>query len=257
MSGPSWLEVLYSLDFETTGVDPESDRVVTATLLRIEPGGSTKPIIWEWLIDPGVEIPEGAAKVHGITTERARAEGRPAAEAIPDLIKVLNEHMTGEHPLVVYNAPFDLTMGDREARRYGVELNRPVGIIDPFVIDKHVDKYRRGSRKLLDTCAHHGITLSEEDAHTSAGDTLAAARLAWKLAHHPQLRNLSLTEVHEKQWGWAKTQGLGFADYLEKKGRAEEARRVRLGASHWPMRPLATVVPDELPREREQAEIPF
>ena len=45
---------------------------------------------WDWLADPGVEIPLQASAVHGITTERARAEGRPAAEVVAEIVAALS-----------------------------------------------------------------------------------------------------------------------------------------------------------------------
>ncbi|WP_417564859.1 hypothetical protein [Microbacterium sp.] len=38
----------------------------------------------DWLADPGIPIPDGAAAVHGISTEQRRA-GRPAAEVVAEL----------------------------------------------------------------------------------------------------------------------------------------------------------------------------
>ena len=71
---------LAAFDIESTGVNPQSDRIVTATVSVV--GGGLPAESTSWLADPGVEIPEGAARVHGITTEQARAEGRPAAEVV-------------------------------------------------------------------------------------------------------------------------------------------------------------------------------
>ncbi|NUQ88686.1 MAG: 3'-5' exonuclease, partial [Glycomyces artemisiae] len=56
-----WFEgPLLGFDTETTGVSVEQDRIVQAAL--VTGTGSTT-----WLIDPGVTIPPGATRVHGIT----------------------------------------------------------------------------------------------------------------------------------------------------------------------------------------------
>ena len=69
----SWHEgTLYGFDVESTGVDVFTDRIVTATVVKIEGGQLADQR--SWLVDPGISIPEAATKVHGITTERARAE---------------------------------------------------------------------------------------------------------------------------------------------------------------------------------------
>jgi DNA polymerase III epsilon subunit-like protein len=80
-SGMSWhTGRLAAFDIETTGTDPESDRIVTAAISLV--GAELPGEHHAWLIDPGIEIPAGAAAVHGITTERARAEGRDAAARV-------------------------------------------------------------------------------------------------------------------------------------------------------------------------------
>jgi DNA polymerase III epsilon subunit-like protein len=68
-----WQGRMAAFDLETTAAIPEEARIVTAALAlvrRREPTETTT-----WLADPGIEIPEEAAEVHGITTERAQAEG--------------------------------------------------------------------------------------------------------------------------------------------------------------------------------------
>lgn len=78
---------LVAFDVESTGVNPEHDRIVTAAVSVV---GAGQPSVHRaWLLDPGVEIPAEATAVHGITTERARAEGRPAAEAIEEMTAML------------------------------------------------------------------------------------------------------------------------------------------------------------------------
>ena len=76
----------------------------------------------DWLADPGVEIPEQASAVHGITTERARTEGRPAADVVAEIIAAIRAVFARGVPLVVYNAPYDLTLLD--ARRVGTASSR-------------------------------------------------------------------------------------------------------------------------------------
>jgi DNA polymerase-3 subunit epsilon len=71
---------LAAFDIETTGIDCESDRIVTAAVTLA--GGGRPLESHAWLVDPGIEIPAGATAVHGVSTERARAEGRSPAEAV-------------------------------------------------------------------------------------------------------------------------------------------------------------------------------
>jgi DNA polymerase-3 subunit epsilon len=232
---------LLAFDLETTGADPESARIVQAALCYIVPG--KKVIERVLLADPGVEIPADATAVHGISTEQARAKGAPLHEVVEEIAATIRISWREGHPLIAYNAVYDLTVLDREIARIG-GLPLAVGpVVDPFVIDKKHDRYRKGSRKLIDTCAHYGITLSEEDAHGAAADAMAAARLAWKLSRaYPVVGDLGLQELHTLQIAWAKSQASGLAAYFERQGNADAAADCR--RRMWPLTP-AYVPSDE------------
>ena len=169
-----------AFDVETTGLDVEGDRIVTAALWRIDPGNRTKDVT-TWLADPGIEIPQEATEIHGITTEQARAEGRPAAEVVTEIAAALEAVIAEGLPVVVYNAPYDFTLLDRELalHRPGRPLAAQPLVVDPLVLDKEVDTFRRGSRKLVDVCAHYEVPLAQEEAPGAAAEAMAAARLAW------------------------------------------------------------------------------
>ncbi|MFV2194782.1 exonuclease domain-containing protein [Nocardiopsis sp. LOL_012] len=208
-----------SFDIESTGLDTATDRIVTAALWRIDPAARTKDVT-TWLIDPGVDIPQAATDIHGITTDHARSHGRPAAEAVPEIGAALRQAAVDGLPVVVYNAPYDLTLLSAELERHGAgaDFDGLLRIVDPLVLDKRADTYRRGSRKLVDVCAHHGVRLDEEQAHGAAADALAAARLAWKLAAaHPHLAQMGIDELHTAQAAWKAEQAASFQDYLRRK----------------------------------------
>jgi putative phage-type endonuclease len=105
-------------------------------------------------------------------------------------------------------------------------------VVDPLCLDKRLDRYRKGKRTLTVACAHYQVALGE--AHTSRADALAAARLAWRMmSHYPELRALSLAELHDAQIGWYAEQAEGLAAYFWRKGNAEHVDK------HWPLRPYA------------------
>ena len=94
----------------------------------------------------GVESPEAAAAVHGVTTERARAEGRPVTEVLAEVSEHLVEAMAAGTPVVAFNASYDLTLMEAELARHGLptmrsRLGRELGpIADPLVLDRAVDR---------------------------------------------------------------------------------------------------------------------
>lgn len=234
---------LCGLDTETTGVDVEADRIVTACVVQV--GGGQPVQAANWLADPGVDIPDEAAKVHGITTERARAEGAPAAEVIEQVVAAVTQAARDGIPVVAMNASFDLTMLDREARRHSI---RPVHdivsplVVDPRVLDKAVDKFRRGGRTLTDLCRHYRVSL--DGAHSADADAIAACRVAWRIGQlHPRIGGMALDELHEQQVVWAREQAESLAAYFRKTpGKQEWADGVR---TEWPLIPPQTTRTEE------------
>ncbi len=211
MTAPWWEGPLVGFDLETTGPDPETARIVTACVVREVPG--QRPTVATWLADPGVDIPEGATAVHGITTEHAQQHGQSALDVVAQLLAVLGGNLSDAQPLVAFNAAFDFTVLDREARRHGRRPLAPEPVIDPFVLDKQADRFRRGSRKLVDVATHYGVQL--DAAHTADADALAAVHVAREIGrrHQPpaDARVLHLGQIH-----WRREQCESLQDYLRR-----------------------------------------
>ncbi|MDR3081473.1 MAG: 3'-5' exonuclease [Streptomyces sp.] len=213
-------ELLIGFDLETTGTDVETDRIVTAAVVRLEPDGAVSAER-TWLLDPGVAIPEQASAIHGISTDHAREHGVSAASAIEEITQAVAEVLHSGTPLVVMNARYDLSLLDRECRRYGLEsLGARLGIapspvIDPLVIDTPVDKYRTGKRALHALCAHYGVAL--EDAHNARADAVAAARVVRRMGEKYQpVGTMSLTDLHDLQVRAAAAQSASLQEYLRR-----------------------------------------
>ena len=75
----------------------------------------------DWLADPGVEIPEGAAAIHGVTTAHAHTHGAPAAQVVAAVVVALRALLDEGIPVVAYNAPYDFSLLKHEAIRHGVD----------------------------------------------------------------------------------------------------------------------------------------
>jgi DNA polymerase-3 subunit epsilon len=225
-------ERLGVFDLETTGLDVTQSRIVTAFVGVLDATGAVIES-HEWVADPGIEIPEAAARVHGYTTERARAEGRPAADVVPKIVDRLRELFAAGVPVVAYNASYDFSLLHHDAIRNGVApLDEPKPIVDPLVIDKKVDTFRKGSRTLQAACDVYGVNLGA--AHESQSDAVAAGRVFQAIHEKFGLTeelNLPPIELHNAQVAWAKAQAESFARYLAGKG--ETSRRV--GDGIWPV----------------------
>jgi len=241
---------MLGFDLETTSPLPAEARIVTASIVSVQ---NSALFCTNWLADPGIEIPAAAAEIHGITTEHARAHGNPIADVTAEIAARLAGARESGWPVVIYNAPYDLTVLHHELTRHcgGRGLEKIGPVIDPLIIDKRVDRYRSGKRTLTAACSNYGIELAE--AHTSEADAVAAMRIAWKLAkRHPEIGKMPLTELQAAQAEWHKEQQLSFADYLRRKAAQEgdesgskqaelhalldRADAVEAQAGSWPLR---------------------
>lgn len=277
-SQPWHLGRLLCLDFESSGIDPHRDRIVTAA--AIEVGAGFKTVAHEFLIDPGIEIPAEATAIHGITTDEARGKGRMAKAAVKEIAELVLSCSESGVPIVGHNVGgYDLTLLWSELVRHGhqalaekVAVIRPV--IDTNVIEKSLDPYRPGKpngrrpdaacgpHTLVACCALWGVALTEQDAHGAAADALASGRLAWRLATDP-LRfsefdgprgverinpaQWPLDRLHDWQQETKKAQADSFGAHLVKQGKPDDVSR------EWPVQsPPPGWTPEQLPEPRQE-----
>lgn len=229
--GPAhWVDAVGVFDLETTGVDVTTDRVVTAHVGLL--GADGAPIdARSWLCDPGIEIPEGATAVHGITTAHARAGGAPPAQVISEIVDALGSLFARGIPVVAYNAPYDFSLLKHEALRHGIRpLVEPAPVIDPLVLDKAHDRYRKGKRTLEVVAAHYAVPLV--GAHDAAADAIAAGRLAQALVRRYGIDG-PVEDLHAQQIGWARAQAESLTEYFVRIGRIDAAEPLD---GSWPVR---------------------
>lgn len=227
---PLWAENLAVFDTETTGVDTASARIVSSTIALVGAGGEVRER-YDWLLDPGVEIPEGAARIHGITTEVARASGVQAAVGVAQILTQVTGMLERGFPLVAYNAPFDMSLLRSEAQRHGLAWPSALSpVIDPLVLDKQFDRFRKGKRTLEVVAAHYGVELGT--AHDAGEDAIAAGRVTQAIARRfAQVLPDDLMALHEAQIGWAAAQAENFQEYMR---RVKDPSFVADGT--WPLR---------------------
>lgn len=217
-----------AFDLETTGRDPQTARIVTASIILVNGRGETLQH-HEWLACPEIPIPAEAAAIHGITNERARAEGGNPAAVTAEVAEVLGGMFAAGIPVLAFNACYDFTVLARECERFGLPVPNPEPVIDPYILDKQVDRFRRGKRTLTAMAEHYGVGF--ENAHTSAADVAATLAVAAVMAEkYPELQCDAVT-LHRAQVGWAAGQAASFQEYL----RRRDPEAVIDGS--WPFRP--------------------
>ena len=227
---------MIAFDTETTGTDPLDARVVSVCVAACQAGST--PSVRHWVVDPGVEIPEEAAAVHGITTEMARRDGSPPTEVLPLVADALVDAWRVGSPTIAMNACYDLTVLDAELARHGLaDLDErrgdtPMLVVDPLVIDRHLDRYRKGKKRLEDLCRVYRVEL--DNAHSADADALAAARVAWRMVQKFPDELQDLTALQAQQLAWHLEWAEHFEAFLRENGEAEAVIE-----REWPRRVVA------------------
>ncbi len=192
---------LAAFDVESTGVRHSIDRIVSACVR--DTSGNTV----DFLVDPGVDIPAEAIATHGITTEHAREHGQDARWALDVIAETLAGYVRAGVAIVIYNAVYDLTLLGCELLRHGLAslAERTPGhrllVIDPLVLDRHVDRFRSGGRTLEAVCAFYGVT--HPGPHRADADASACLDLSIAIAaRYPHVAAMSLVDLNTQQAAW-------------------------------------------------------
>lgn len=212
---PQWAKRLCVFDLETTGLDLREARIVTACVAIIGPNGEVEAEPTEWLINPGIEIPAVATSVHGVTTEIAQQNGIEPRIGISEINQALAAALDSGIPLLAFNAPYDFSILHFESIRNGLTPLEPRLVIDPLVLDRKLNKFRKGKRNLGVLCSEFGVNLL--DAHNSTADAIAAGKLAQAMARKHSELNLEISQLHQLQIEWSKEQSLDFARFMQAK----------------------------------------
>lgn len=94
-------------DLETTGLDPKTCKIVEVAALIVKNGEVVDQ--YTAILNHGIDIPEQASNVHGITTEKAKAEGIDPAKAIKTLVDIIDGYGTDGMCNVTHNGhKFDI-----------------------------------------------------------------------------------------------------------------------------------------------------
>lgn len=213
---PEWAKRIVVFDTETTGLNLKESRIVSACAIELDANGQIASANGEWLANPGIEIPESASNVHGITTAYAQENGAPAAQVVREIVETLRSYLAQGVPIVAYNAPYDFTILHYEALRHGVEpLSDPAPVIDPLILFKHFHKYRKGKKNLEAACEVYGVDLG--NAHNATADAVASGRVLQAMARqHAADLPSDLRLLHDLQVIESKKQDLSFQDFMRK-----------------------------------------
>ncbi len=199
-----WSEIpIALLDVETTGRDASIDRVVE---LGIVVGRGGEVIArYNWMINPGMPIPEEARAVHGIGNDDVKDS--PRFEVIAhEIVAALGGCIPA-----AYNAPFDRAFLHAELGRAQIvtgqafstptapvapAARRDVEWLDPLVWAREIQREEK-SKALGEVAARLGVKL--ENAHRAMDDAEAALLVFYKLASDSRVPSAYGAMVQEQR----------------------------------------------------------
>ena len=161
-----------AFDTETTGLDPEKDRIVELSAVMFENGTPTAS--FQSYVNPGISIPSEVSALNYITNEMLQTA--PAEKDIyPELLKFLGDAASGMTVICGHVAAFDLSF------LCGI-LDR-LGIAASF---RFVDT--RQLATLIPELKHHSLAavaeyfdVPHENAHHAREDALTSGRILQKM----------------------------------------------------------------------------
>ena len=200
----SWYDTpLAVVDVETTGLDPENDRVIEIAVIQMQGGEETGR--YTSLVHPGRDVPAEVTNITGLTNEDLR--DAPPFEQIADDVRTALEGRA----FVAYNLGFDRAFVAKELGRCGIEWV-PQTPIDPLVFARELHK-KAGSKRLTAVAERLGLSL--ENAHRAADDALVAGQVLYAFA---EALPKGLDELLMLQGQWATSQENEMAGWRSRKG---------------------------------------
>lgn len=239
------------LDLETTGTNPERDRVIQIGIARITPGGHVET--YSQLVDPGRSVPVEVQELTGITEDLL--EGAPVFR---DVAPEVN-HLLGDADLSGYNVEeFDLPFLKCAYERVGLNLEAPP---ERHVLDVY-EIFRKKEPHSLERAVLHYTGRLPDASHQALNDVFATGQvLASQLARYgfsgtPEEIAADVRHPHIDADGKLKRDGeqilLCFGKY--EGWSVEEVEGKDPGYLDWVVREIGGTVGDAVNERREELE---
>ena len=154
-------EIFVCVDCESTGLDPEQDRLIEVAARRFTFDKVFQE--YEALVDPQCEIPKVSQEIHKISPEML--QGKPKVhEILPDLFKIIERHI-----LVGHGIGFDIALLIAEAKRHGIATT--IGK-QPFIDTLRMARlYGESPVNSLEKLRQH-FNIEAEGAHRAMNDVI-------------------------------------------------------------------------------------
>jgi DNA polymerase-3 subunit epsilon len=176
------------LDFETTGLDTQNDRIVELAFIRLLPDGNRESLVQR--INPGIEVSKKATKVTGIHTLDACGLfwGPPLKKVGQKLADFLVDSDLAGFNQIAYDIPLWLAECKRHAIHFDMTGRRQIDVKILFnVCESSWDRFLMGPRN-LGAAVRHYCGRELDGAHTAEADAAATIDvLLAQLQRHTEL----------------------------------------------------------------------
>ena len=150
------------LDTETTGLSPnDKHKIVEIACIETNDFITTKKVFHK-IIDPQRDVPDGAYKVHGFSTEFLK--GKETFDKIADEFL----EFIRDKKIIIHNAAFDLNFLNHELKLIKKNEIKKDNIIDSLEVAR--GKFPGSSNSLDALCRRFGIDLSRRIKHNALLD---------------------------------------------------------------------------------------
>ena len=209
---------LAAVDVETTGLDPEVDKITEVGIVVFKDGEIIDR--YSQLVNPEMPIPPDSTKITGITDEDV-ADSPVFVEIVDEILKRLENRA-----IVAYNLDFDRAMLTAELERVGKTFP-PGPYLDPYVFAWSF--YKHLHRRNLGAIAKE-LKIPLTEAHRAAADAEVAGRIMLAFAdklpddlkalEHVQARWKIDSEKDRRHWK-SKRKEIKFQDGILGEGKEQ------------------------------------
>lgn len=163
------MDCYVSLDLETTGLNPKTDKIIEIGAIRVENGVCRDT--FESFVNPGRRLEEKITELTGIE-DKDLADAPEISEILPEFLK-----FAGELPLLGHSVLFDYSFVKKAAVNQRLSFERK-GVDTLKIARKYLSELPHRSLDYL--CTHYQIPHHAHRAAADAKATIALYEILWR-----------------------------------------------------------------------------
>lgn len=160
------------MDIETTGLDPERDRITQIASILVRDGKITDTFNQYIRLEEEIKFPKSVQELTGISIELLNQEGSSRSKVLSDCKDFLKDY-----PLVFHNSEFDLSFLRREFKEVNLEIEFST-VIDTLKLAR--TKITEISNYRLSNLADY-FDLAYKNQHSALEDVIITMQVLEKL----------------------------------------------------------------------------